>query len=39
MLKHRSQCTNRKLRIIADEVIQIGDLKPAPTKVERDRLR
>ena len=38
ILKHRSQRTNRKVRIIADEVIQIGDLKPAPTN-ERDRLR
>jgi hypothetical protein len=30
ILKDRSQRTNRKLRIIADEVIRIGDLKPAP---------
>ena len=38
ILKHRSQRTNRKLRIIADEVIRIGDPKPAPTHKERDRL-
>jgi hypothetical protein len=38
ILKNRSQCTNRKLRIIADEVIRIGDLKPAPTDKERNRL-
>jgi ANTAR domain len=38
ILKHRSQRTNRKLRIIADEVIRIGDLKRAPTDKERDRL-
>src|SRR5512133_2795407 len=35
ILKHRSQRTNRKLRIISDEVIRIGDLKPAPTHKER----
>jgi hypothetical protein len=38
ILKNRSQCTNRKLRIIADEVIRIGDLKPAPTDKEGNRL-
>jgi hypothetical protein len=38
ILKDRSQRTNRKLRIIVDEVIRIGDLKPAPTDKERNRL-
>jgi hypothetical protein len=38
ILKNRSQRTNRKLRVIADEVIRIGDLKPAPTDKERNRL-
>jgi hypothetical protein len=39
ILKYRSQRTNQKLRTIADEVIRIGDLKPAPTKQELDRLQ
>lgn len=39
ILKNRSQRTNRKLRTIADEVIRIGSLKPAPTKEERASLQ
>jgi hypothetical protein len=38
ILKYRSQRTNRKLRIIADELIRIHDLEPAPTVKERNRL-
>jgi hypothetical protein len=39
ILKNRSQRTNRKLRLIADEVIRIGNLEPAPTEKERNRIR
>jgi hypothetical protein len=39
ILKDRSQRTNRKLRLIADEVIRIGDLEPTPTEKERDRIQ
>ena len=38
ILKERSQRTNRKLRLIADEVIRIGDLEPALTEMERIRI-
>jgi hypothetical protein len=38
ILKNRSQRTNRKLRLIADEIIRIGDLEPAPNQKERDRI-
>jgi AmiR/NasT family two-component response regulator len=38
ILKDRSQRTNRKLRLIADEVIRIGDLEPALTAKERIRI-
>jgi ANTAR domain len=38
ILKDRSQRTNRKLRLIADEIIRIGELEPAPTQKERDRI-
>jgi hypothetical protein len=38
ILKDRSQRTNRKLRLIADEVIRIGDLEPAPGAKEHERI-
>jgi hypothetical protein len=38
ILKDRSQRTNCKLRLIADEVIRIGDLEPALTEKERIRI-
>ena len=38
ILEDRSQRTNRKLRFIAEEVIRIGDLEPASTETERDRI-
>jgi len=39
ILEDRSQRTNRKLPFIAEEVIRIGDLEPASTETERDRIR
>lgn len=39
ILEDRSQRTNRKLLFIAEEVIRIGDLEPASTETERDRIR
>ncbi|HEY6686575.1 MAG TPA: ANTAR domain-containing protein [Propionibacteriaceae bacterium] len=39
ILKDRSQRTNRKLRLIAEEVIRIGDLEPAPTAKEHERVQ
>ena len=38
ILEDRSQRTNRKLPFIAEEVIRIGDLEPASTETERDRI-
>jgi hypothetical protein len=39
ILKDQSQRTNRELRLIAEEVIRIGDLEPASTAREPERIQ
>ena len=39
ILEDRSQRTNRKLPFIAEEVIRIGDLEPAPAAKEHERIQ